>query len=121
MTIDGLRRAVPRPEFIDIPPLHQGEPSYVVVYTTEPGEAIVLELDLVLDRKYEVIGQSYASVRGVNKKTKQTNAKTSKSQTDLRTRGSNCLFFVVFAFFCEFFPVRPSAHLPVEPDYRKAC
>ena len=30
-------------------------------------------------------------------------------------------FFVVFAIFCEFFPVRPSAHLPVEPDYRKAC
>lgn len=94
-----------------------------MVYTTEPGEAIVLELelDLVLDRKHEAIGQRYASVRGLNKKTKQKDAKTSKSQADLRTRGSNCLFFVVFAIFCEFFPVRPSAHLPVEPDYRKAC
>jgi hypothetical protein len=41
----------------------------------EPGEAIVLELelDLVLDRKYEGIGQRYASVRGLNKKTKQKN------------------------------------------------
>jgi hypothetical protein len=96
VTIDGPRRAVPRPEFIDIPPLHQGEPSYVVAYTTEPGEAIVLELelDLVLDRKHEVISQRYASVRGLSKKTKQEDAKTSKSQADLRPRGSNCLFFV---------------------------
>ena len=58
------RRAVPRPKFIDIPPLHHDEPSNAVVYTTEPGEAIVLELDLVLDRKHEVIGQRYASVSG---------------------------------------------------------
>ena len=65
-----------------------------MVYTTEPGQAIVLELelDLVLDRKYEVIGQRYASVRGLNKKTKQKDAKTSKSQADLRSRGFKLSF-----------------------------
>ena len=35
VTVDGLQMDVPRPEFIDIPPLHHDEPSYVVVYTTD--------------------------------------------------------------------------------------
>jgi hypothetical protein len=105
----------------DSPPRIAKATSWCTRRSQERQSSLELELDLVLDRKYEVIGQRYASVRGLNKKTKQKDAKTSKSQADLRSRGSNCLFFVVFAIFCEFFPVRPSAHLSVEPDYRKAC
>ena len=35
VTIDGLRRAVPRPGFINIPRFPSEEPSYVVVYSTD--------------------------------------------------------------------------------------
>jgi hypothetical protein len=84
----------PRPEFIDIPSLHHEEPSYVVVYTTEPGEAIVFELDLVLGRKHEVIGQRYASITGLNKETKQKDtarqSRNHKQEDQSQPNGISC-------------------------------